>query len=47
MEKLKFDFILNNEILDFNCQVLKIREEEKTAFNFRQQRQINRFVNQL
>ena len=44
MEKLKTGLILNNEILDLNCRVLKMREEERAAFNIRQQRQINRFL---
>ena len=42
MDKLKCDLVLSNEVLDFNCRVLKIREEERAAFNVRQQRQINR-----
>ena len=44
LEKLKTKFALNNEQLDFNCGVLKLREEERAAIILRHKRKINRLV---
>lgn len=42
LEKLKTSFTLNNEILDYNCRVLKLREEERASLITRQKRKINK-----
>lgn len=42
LEQLKANFVLNNEILDYDCKVLKFREEERAGLIFRQKRRINR-----
>lgn len=44
LEKLKTTFALNNEVLDYNCKVLKLREEERAAVILRHKRRINRLV---
>ena len=44
LEKLKVDFTLNNEVLDYNCRVLKLREEERAGLIVRNKRKINRLT---
>ena len=44
LEKLKVDFALNNEVLDYNCRVLKLREEERAGLIVRNKRKINRLT---
>lgn len=44
LEKLKVDFTLNNEVLDYNCRVLKLREEERAGLIVRNKRKINRMT---
>lgn len=42
LERLKASFALNNEVLDYNCKVLKLREEERAMLAARQKRKICR-----
>jgi len=42
LEKFKTSFALNNEILDYNCKILKLREEERAELVFRQKRRMAR-----
>lgn len=44
LEKLKASFTLNNEVLDYNCRVLKLREEERAGLILRYKRKINRLA---
>ena len=44
LEQLKASFLLNNEVLDYNCRVLKMREEERVALAQRQKRRIDRLT---
>lgn len=44
LEKLKVDFALNNEVLDYNCRVLKLREEERAGVIVQHKRKINRLT---
>lgn len=44
LEKLKADFSLNNEVLDYNCKILKMREQERADFAYRQKRKIARLT---
>lgn len=44
LEKLKASFTLNNEVLDYNCRVLKLREEERASLIVRHKRKINRLT---
>ena len=44
LEQLKASFLLNNEVLDYNCRVLKMREEERAALGSRQKRRIDRLT---
>ena len=44
LEKLKTSFTLNNEVLDYNCRVLKLREEERASVITRHKRRITRLT---
>lgn len=44
LERLKTSFILNNEVLDYGCRILKLREEERSAVAFRQKRRMARLT---
>ena len=44
LERLKAAFALNNEVLDYDCRVLKLREEERLDVALRQKRRLARLT---